>query len=79
MELLTRSRITEKQLLKRKRLGLIKYIFNTDNSVDWEKTIKWMEDNVKEYTQSKVQDVHNLERYIQYSDDELCLNNNKLL
>ena len=47
-ELIKRGNITEEQMFKRKRLGLIKYIMEGEE-VNWEETIKKMNEKVDKY------------------------------
>ena len=85
-ELKQRSGITEEQLFKRKRLGLIRYIFNPDTTVNWTETITRMEEKVKEYVQEYTKSKHervkdidkniqcheeNYERYVQLDNKDL--------
>lgn len=72
-ELKERSGITEEQLFKRKRLGLIKYIFNPDTTVNWTETITRMEKKVKEYiqeyTKSKDECVKDIDKNIECHEE----------
>lgn len=59
-ELMKRCNITEEQLYKRKKLGLVKHIFNMDNTLNWSETINAMEKRVENFKQQhKEEEEHN--------------------
>ena len=62
-ELIKRGNITEEQMFKRKRLGLIKYIMDGDG-VNWEETIKKMNERVEGYVRGyNIREVDTIDIY----------------
>lgn len=82
-ELISRTGMNKQQFFVRKRLGLIHYVFNVDNSVNWCETINKMNQARQEYIRDRKDKLntdmnilnkdiechkHNMERYFQYGD-----------
>lgn len=82
-ELISRTGMNKQQFFVRKRLGLIHYVFNIDNSVNWCETINKMNQARQEYIRDRKYQLntdinildkeiechkHNMERYFKYGD-----------
>lgn len=52
-ELIDRTGLAVDKFIKYKKLGLIRYIFNRDQLVDWTETITRMQSNIKTYEKEK--------------------------